>query len=994
MSEPLQHFEGKYEIITKLAEGGMGAVYKVRHRLLDEIRVIKVMRPQIEDQSQSKSRFLREARIAVKVKHDNIAQMYDFSVDDSGTAFIVMEFIDGVTLQGVLKKAGPPTVALALEIAVQSLQALGYLHRKGIVHRDISPDNLMLTKDDHEEPLVKLIDLGIAKLTGGESNLTGTGVFLGKVRYASPEHFKSQEGVEVSPVSDIYSFGLVLYELLTGRHPIKGSGWSEMIAGHLFQPPLDFAESDPDNRIPEPLRKIVLRSLAKAPEDRYPDAKSFRAAIREVQGDFTRFPDDLQYVLNLCYLGVRKEPAAKPGSTQDRLDEQFQAGLTGQATRVESDGSAAVPQTKAEERLTALIQAAEKLVDLSMHAEARIQLNAALQVDPENQRAKGLQARIEEAERWAEALSQVVGKAESLIEAGELNEAFAVIESGVRRLGDADQLLTLRARVDEARALERRQAVEAALAEGRRFLERGEPQQAVERLEQALQLEPERSDIGRQLEQARAALRKHEDEVRQQRAVAGAVAEIEAKLGASDLEGAQAKLGEAAARLGDVEALRSLRERLDTLRQQRLAARVASLDEQGQALLARGEPEQAMTCFDQALAVDPSNPVLQAHRASAKQSLEKARQRQLRQGKIDEVVSEVETHLRRDRVEEAEARLREAIDLLGSADEFGVLDTKIRKVRDRQRATVLETLLTQAQALSARGKHELAVAKLEEALAANPGDANVQRRLAEARQATRSQRAEAPTTRMEAVTEKPEVSAPQRKVAAQVPPATQAAAGEAPSTGERAGRDTLPLGYRAPVGDAPTTRLEADATVSEAPLPPTPPRSTVAPPEPAPPPPVAARPQVKPEPRAAARPLPLPKRPAGAWKVWAGVAAALAVVAVAGWLTLGRGGKTDGKGGPGPGELGPPGTLVVNALPWGELVRIEDARGVEQALPQDRYTPLWLSLPAGRYRLSLRSPSGADPVVIEADITAGQTARAEQRFNPPDAEQLLAKYGL
>ena len=124
MAQPLQQFEGKYEILAKIGEGGMGSVYKVRHRLLDEVRVIKVMRPQVENQEQVKDRFQREARIAVKLRHPNIAQMYDFSVDDSGTAYNVMEFVDGITLQTVLKKSGPPSLGLVLEITQQALQAL------------------------------------------------------------------------------------------------------------------------------------------------------------------------------------------------------------------------------------------------------------------------------------------------------------------------------------------------------------------------------------------------------------------------------------------------------------------------------------------------------------------------------------------------------------------------------------------------------------------------------------------------------------------------------------------------------------------------------------------------------------------------------------------------------------------------------------------------------------------------------------------------------
>ena len=162
-----EQIDGKYEILEKLREGGMGAIYKVRHRLLDEVRVVKVIRSQADTVGEAADRFLREARAAIKLRHPNIAQLHDFAVADDGQAFIVMEYIDGWNLLEVLSGFGPPPISLTLEIARQSLKALGYLHRHKIVHRDVSPDNLMLTRDVDGHPLVKLIDLGIAKALGG-----------------------------------------------------------------------------------------------------------------------------------------------------------------------------------------------------------------------------------------------------------------------------------------------------------------------------------------------------------------------------------------------------------------------------------------------------------------------------------------------------------------------------------------------------------------------------------------------------------------------------------------------------------------------------------------------------------------------------------------------------------------------------------------------------------------------------------------------------------
>ncbi len=175
-------FEEKYEILEKIGQGGMGAVYKVRHRLLDEPRVIKVIRSPLEPTPEAEKRFLREARTACRLRHPNLAVLHDFALGEDGRAYIVLEHIEGATLRELMERLGSPPLALALEIARQSALALQYLHRQRIVHRDISPGNLMLTRDFEGGPLVKLIDLGLSRsLESGSDGLT-RGLFVGKVR--------------------------------------------------------------------------------------------------------------------------------------------------------------------------------------------------------------------------------------------------------------------------------------------------------------------------------------------------------------------------------------------------------------------------------------------------------------------------------------------------------------------------------------------------------------------------------------------------------------------------------------------------------------------------------------------------------------------------------------------------------------------------------------------------------------------------------------------
>ncbi|HEY6321531.1 MAG TPA: serine/threonine-protein kinase [Thermoanaerobaculia bacterium] len=347
LAPPLQRIEGKYEILGKIREGGMGAIYKVRHRLLDEIRVIKLMRPLMaEDQelhAELKARFVREARVAIKLRHPNIAQLYDFTADDDGTALIVMEFIRGKTLEELLKTAGPPPLGLALEIAQQSLRALGYLHAKGFVHRDISPDNLMLT-EDAGDPQIKLIDLGIAKILGGaDSQLTRLGTFLGKVRYASPEQFATDGAATAGASGDLYSFGVVLYELLTGTYPITGRDPSSIIAGHLYRAPIAFEETDRDGRVPLGLRSAVLRALAKKPEERYASAQEFARSLARFRAPADAPAAAWKKLLEAADDGDDVEVAVEPGTTQHRLDEHFGLRTTPAPTLPSAAALRAVP---------------------------------------------------------------------------------------------------------------------------------------------------------------------------------------------------------------------------------------------------------------------------------------------------------------------------------------------------------------------------------------------------------------------------------------------------------------------------------------------------------------------------------------------------------------------------------------------------------------------------------------------------------------------------
>ncbi|HEY0159697.1 MAG TPA: serine/threonine-protein kinase [Thermoanaerobaculia bacterium] len=290
--------DGKYQIIDRLGVGGMGEIFKVRHIHLNELRVIKIMRPNVAQDDQGLQRFLQEARTSTMIKHKNLAMLYDFAQLDDGSYYMVWEFIDGTNIQKWISQTGAMPPRLTVEIAIQALHGLEHLHSMGLIHRDISPENIMLSQDHHGKLLVKVIDFGIAKQLAegdGGQGLTQTGMFLGKLKYASPEQAGFlKEGEHLDPRSDLYSFGIVMYEMLAGRTPFQATNPHGYILKHVTEKPAPIAELNPGVKVPPPLEAIVMRSLEKSRDARFATADDFASALEGIRG---AIPPDQKYGL-------------------------------------------------------------------------------------------------------------------------------------------------------------------------------------------------------------------------------------------------------------------------------------------------------------------------------------------------------------------------------------------------------------------------------------------------------------------------------------------------------------------------------------------------------------------------------------------------------------------------------------------------------------------------------------------------------------------------
>jgi eukaryotic-like serine/threonine-protein kinase len=264
--EPGQRI-GDYEIVAKLGAGGLGMVYEVEHLISQRREAMKILLPD-QGTPEMVERFRREVQTLAALNHVNIAQLHTAFYHDNQLAMI-MELIHGETLRD-LRLRMALTLTQALEYMAQTLNALAYAHRLGVVHRDIKPSNIMIT----EGGFVKLLDFGIA-LTGRGAELTGAGYLLGSLNYMSPEQIG---GSKATARSDIYSLGVTLYELLTGDLPIKGANNYEIMMGHINHVPA--SPHTLASQVPIVISDAVMRALAKDPMQRFGSAEEFLHALR------------------------------------------------------------------------------------------------------------------------------------------------------------------------------------------------------------------------------------------------------------------------------------------------------------------------------------------------------------------------------------------------------------------------------------------------------------------------------------------------------------------------------------------------------------------------------------------------------------------------------------------------------------------------------------------------------------------------------------------
>ncbi|HEY4122363.1 MAG TPA: serine/threonine-protein kinase, partial [Byssovorax sp.] len=273
---------GRFKVLSVIARGGMGKVYRAEQAPLGRVCALKVLSPKYDGDRDPEfhRRFLLEASTAAKLTHPNTVTIFDYGQEGDDLYFIAMEYIEGRTLHRVLREEAPLVEARVAHVAAQICRSLREAHQIGVVHRDLKPGNVLLTDKADEQDVVKVLDFGLVKdVTGEAEDLTQAGLFMGSPKYMAPEQIL---GNEISPRTDIYSLGVMMYEMLCGKVPFDRGASVGTLMAHVNEPPPPMQANNPSINVSASMEVIVKKCLEKAPDDRYPTMKALLEALKRV----------------------------------------------------------------------------------------------------------------------------------------------------------------------------------------------------------------------------------------------------------------------------------------------------------------------------------------------------------------------------------------------------------------------------------------------------------------------------------------------------------------------------------------------------------------------------------------------------------------------------------------------------------------------------------------------------------------------------------------
>ena len=699
MATPVPTKIGKYDVVGVIGRGGMGVVYKATDPHLDRPVAIKMMTGAFAENPDILKRFFREAQSLGSLQHPNIVTVYDLG-DYGGNPYLVMQYLEGEGLDALLTNRRQLSLLDKITIIIQVCHGLSYAHRRGVVHRDIKPANIMIAKDGS----VKIFDFGIAHV--GHQNVTRTGQIVGTLSYMAPEQVNAQP---IDARTDLFSTGVVLYQLFTNHLPFEGENTATTLLKIVHEPPPPLAKFLPS--YPPEMEQVLLRALAKSPDERYSSADEFALDLAQLQGQLKQdlISQEMQEVA--LFLDRGEVYKAQDSLLRVLKIDQHQTA----ATRLLREVQQRIQREEIGKQVRGLRERAEDALSDGQFENALEAVDRALGLDRSNTELQELRESIRAASLRAEKLHNALKIAEAAHAEGRLEEAKQAAEEALEVAPDDAQAKTLNRVISRDIAERSRQRqMEGYLFEARQEISSRKFTAALEILKHAEELDPVAPQVHALIESAVAG----REQERRRRELEALTHEVEDALNRDDYRTACLKADEGLARFPEERNLLKLKALAD--RQRQIEERKQFIDEQlavARKYLQEGRNEELQEKLEKAITQIGPEPRLQSLLAVVRENVQRERQERRKNEAVQKAKESLRSQAFDDAIHALEAMAKEI-------DDVDVQDLLTRARTEK--AAAVQGALWRAQQESVL---DLRVNILQEALRKSPQEGELKEQL-------------------------------------------------------------------------------------------------------------------------------------------------------------------------------------------------------------------------------------------------------------------------